>query len=87
MNEAENTFNKYKDFLQGKWQRKILLICWIVVFIILGMEFFNFATLLKLSQRVDEIFRYVMIRIVMPSALNFSVLIIQANKRAVPSII
>ena len=81
MNEAENTFNKYKDFLQSKWQRKILLICWIVVFIILGMEFFNFATLLKLSQRVDEIFRYVMIRIVMPSALNFSVLIIAACVR------
>lgn len=76
MSYEERSYKEYKEQIHGKWQKKILLTAWLVAFLVLGIEFFCYFTFLKFENGGPLSPYYVLIRIIIPSLLNFGVLFV-----------
>lgn len=79
MSLEEETFKNYIANHYSKWQKKILLISWVVAIIILCIEIFTYTTLLKNGKRVVFSFSYIFLRIITPTILNFGTLLISTH--------
>lgn len=73
MKENEN-FIKYRENLYLKWQRTILLTSLLAACVILFIEIFTYITFITNGLRPENDLYYILIRIVIPSSLNFGVL-------------
>ena len=76
MSYEERSFNEYKEQIHGKWQKKIILISWLVSSLVFGIEIFSYFTFLKFDTKESLASHYVLIRIIIPSFLNFGVLVV-----------
>jgi len=74
--ETEDSFSNYRETFYNRWQRSVLKINWIVAFIVFGVEIFTYFALLNSSEREGVNLAYIIKRIVTPSFLDFTTLII-----------
>lgn len=71
MKTKMDNFLKYQNYTHSQWQKSVLLFSLIIAFIVLGIEIFTYF-LLSNSVPKDQMGPfYIVIRIVIPSAINF----------------
>lgn len=71
MKTKMDNFSKYQDYTYSQWQKSILLFSLIIAFIVLGIEILTYFMLSKTTPKEQMGFFYIIIRIVVPSAINF----------------
>ncbi len=76
MTVEEQTYNQYIETLQSKWQRILLLTSWSAAVVTLCIEISTFITLLTHGERADYSFKYIFLRIITPTILNFGFMLI-----------
>jgi diguanylate cyclase (GGDEF)-like protein len=71
-------FSEYKTGFCKRWQRHIVRSCWNMFFVLLAIEIIVFFIFLYTHTLDTHIFRYLLLRVILPSGINFCALLVSS---------